>query len=67
VADEIARLDAINPQVAARLLSAFENASRLVGDRCALAFAAVRSLEGRLVSRDSRDLLERLLAAEPAR
>jgi aminopeptidase N len=64
IADQVARVDAINPQVAARLLSAFENASRLVGGRRALAFAAVRSLEGRLASRDAHDLLERLLAAE---
>jgi aminopeptidase N len=62
VAAEVVRLDAINPQVAARLLGAFENFGRLAGPRRELARAAVATLEGRLVSRDCRDLLQRLLA-----
>jgi aminopeptidase N len=63
VAEQVAALDAINPQVAARLLGAFENAARLVGARRGLAHAALRELDGRLASRDGRDLLQRLLAA----
>jgi aminopeptidase N len=63
LAAQAARLDAINPQVAARLLSAFENAARLVGPRREAAHAALRDLDGRLASRDGRDLLQRLLAA----
>jgi aminopeptidase N len=62
LAEQAAVLDAINPQVAARLLGAFENAARLVGPRRAAAHAALRGLDGRLVSRDGRDLLQRLLA-----
>jgi len=63
LAAQAATLDAINPQVAARLLSAFENAARLVGPRRDAANAALRGLDGRLASRDGRDLLQRLLAA----
>jgi aminopeptidase N len=63
VAQQVAVLDAINPQVAARLLGAFENAARLVGPRRALARGALLGLDGRLASPDGRDLLQRLLAA----
>ncbi|MGH8028352.1 MAG: aminopeptidase N C-terminal domain-containing protein, partial [Arenimonas sp.] len=63
VAGQALRLDSINPQVAARLLGAFENAARLRGSRRAAAHAALRALDGQLVSRDGRDLLQRLLAA----
>ena len=70
VAQQAERLDAINPQVAARLLGAFENAARLRGPRREAAHAALAALRGRLASRDGRDLLQRLLAAladdEPA-
>ena len=63
LADEAVVLDAINPQVAARLLGAFETGARLQGERRGLVQATLRSLVGRLQSRDGKDLLERLLAA----
>jgi aminopeptidase N len=63
VVEQTVRLDAINPQVAARLLGAFENVARLLGERRETAHMILRSLRGRLVSRDTRDLLQRLLAA----
>jgi aminopeptidase N len=62
VAEQAAQLDAINPQVAARLLGAFENVARLRGPRRTIAQAALRALDGRIASRDGRDLLQRLLA-----
>jgi aminopeptidase N len=66
IADGVAALDVINPQVAARLLGAFENVARLRGPRRALAYAALDGLAGRLASRDTRDLLQRLRAARDA-
>ena len=56
-------LDAINPQVAARLLGAFESWHRLAEPLRAPARDALSGLEGRLVSPDARDLLQRLLEA----
>jgi aminopeptidase N len=62
LAEQIAALDALNPQVAGRLLTAFENWARLAGERRGLARAALASLDSRLASADGRDLLQRLLA-----
>lgn len=61
LAEQLPALDAINAQVAARLLGAFESWRRLAGARRGLARAALSSLNGRLVSRDAQDLLVRLL------
>jgi len=63
VAEQIALLDAINPQVASRLLGAFESWRRLAEPQRANARAALASLDGQLVSPDCRDLLQRLLEA----
>jgi aminopeptidase N len=62
VAGQVAELDAINPQVAARLLGAFESWRRLAEPQRSLAREVLAGLEGRLVSPDSRDLLQRLSA-----
>ncbi len=61
VAEQIAVLDQINPQVASRLLTAFEMWSRLGGPRRNLAEQALQSLNNRLVSNDSCDTLAKLL------
>ncbi len=61
LADQIAALDRINPQVAARLLGAFESTARLAGSQPALARAVLTNLNGALVSPDCRDLVQRLL------
>ena len=61
VAAQVAALDAINPQVAARLLGGFESWRRWAAPRRGLAREALASLEGRLASPDGRDLLQRLL------
>ncbi len=63
LAAQIAQLDALNPQVAARLLSAFEVCPRLEPQRRAHMRAALDGLDGRLASTDGRDLLQRLRAA----
>jgi len=62
VAEQVGALDAINPQVAARLLGAFESWRRWVAPLRGPARTALDSLRGRLASPDGRDLLERLLA-----
>jgi len=62
VAEQIAVLDAINPPVAARLLAAFEGWRRLAQPLRTRSREALAPLEGRLVSPDCRDLLQRLLA-----
>jgi aminopeptidase N len=62
LAEQIAVLDAINPQVASRLLSAFESWSRLAEPQRSLARASLAGLQGRLASPDARDLLDRMLA-----
>ncbi len=54
-------LDAINPQVAARLLAGFESWRRWSGVRATLAQQTLETLRGKLLSRDSNDLLTRLL------
>ncbi|MBW8310744.1 MAG: aminopeptidase N [Rhizobium sp.] len=61
VAGQVAALDAINPQVAARLLGGFESWRRWAAPRRELAREALVSLEGKLASPDGRDLLQRLL------
>ncbi|HLU13370.1 MAG TPA: DUF3458 domain-containing protein, partial [Arenimonas sp.] len=58
--EQIAVLDAVNPQVAARLLGAFEAWRRLTPALRDVARQALGSLEGRLASPDCRDLLDRL-------
>ena len=60
--EQLPRLDAINPQVAARLLAGFESWRRWSGGRDALAHQTLETLRGRLLSRDANDLLARLLA-----
>jgi len=62
VAAQVAMLDAINPQVAARLLGAFESWRRWSAPHRGPAREALATLEGKLASPDGRDLLERLLA-----
>jgi aminopeptidase N len=59
---EIARIDAINPQVAARLLTAFEPWKRLDAERRELIGKGLRRLQKETASRDSADLLQRMLA-----
>jgi len=61
LAEQLPQLDTLNPQVAARLLAGFENWRRLTGARREHAALALRSLHGKLSSRDSIDLLTRLL------
>ena len=58
---QLPTLDAINPQVAARLLAGFESWRRWAGGHDALARKALESLRGRLLSPDAKDLLARLL------
>ena len=62
LAEHLPKLDAINPQVAARLLAGFESWRRWSGGRDALARTALETLSGKLQSRDANDLLVRLLA-----
>ncbi len=61
LAEQLPTLDAINPQVAARLLTAFESWRRWAGGHDARARRILESLQGRLHSRDANDLLGRLL------
>ncbi|HEX5694648.1 MAG TPA: aminopeptidase N C-terminal domain-containing protein, partial [Arenimonas sp.] len=60
VAGQVAALDPVNPQVAARLLGAFESWRRWASPLREQAREALASLQGRLESPDSGDLLERL-------
>ncbi|HEV2608203.1 MAG TPA: aminopeptidase N C-terminal domain-containing protein, partial [Xanthomonadaceae bacterium] len=62
---QLPALDAINSQVAARLLSGFESWQRWSGGRDALARKALEALHGKLQSRDANDLLTRLLRDAP--
>jgi aminopeptidase N len=64
--EQLPVLDAINAQVAAGLLAGFESWRRWSGGRDALARRALETLRGRLLSRDTNDLLTRLLQAVPA-
>jgi aminopeptidase N len=59
--EQLPTLDAINPQVAARLLSGFESWRRWSCGRGALARRSLEGLRGKLSSRDANDLLTRLL------
>ncbi len=61
LAERLPAQEKINAQVAARLLGAFESWRRLAGDRKAQAEAALRTLDGKLTSRECTDLLGRLL------
>lgn len=56
----IAELDAINPQVASRLLALLENWHRLDPERRDQLAARMDALDPNLRSRDTRDMLERL-------
>ena len=58
----IARIDAINPQVAARLIGALEPWKRLDPVRRASIESGLRQLLDAAPSTDARDMLERLLA-----
>jgi aminopeptidase N len=62
VAEEAARLDALNPQVAARLLGAFEGLPRWSAAARDAALAALAPLRDRRASRDVTEVLGRLLA-----
>ena len=57
---QLPRLDAINPQVAARHVSLLENWHRLDDHRRTLLASHLAALEPQLVSRDSREILARL-------
>ncbi len=59
--EQLPILDAINPQVAARLLAGFESWRRWSGARATLARQTLETLRGKLLSRDANDLLTRLL------
>ncbi len=59
---QIERVDSINPQVAARLLTAFEPWKRLDAERRALIEQGLRRLQQNCRSRDCADLLARMLA-----
>lgn len=62
LAEQLPHLDTINPQVAARLIGAFENHARLLEPRREAARRALQRLRADLHSRDAQDLLARLLA-----
>jgi aminopeptidase N len=60
--DQLPKIDALNPQVAARLLGALEAWQRFDADRRALIEAGLRGLSAQDLSRDCGEMLERLLA-----
>ncbi len=63
VLDTIAKLDAINPQVAARMLTAFRSHKSLESARRQQAVARLKELQSRgKLSRDVSDILDRTLA-----
>ncbi|MEZ5872434.1 MAG: aminopeptidase N [Nitratireductor sp.] len=63
VCAKIAEIDTINPQVAARLMTAFRSWRMLEPGRRKLAQAAMKSLQsGNALSRDTKDILDRILA-----
>ncbi|WP_075997881.1 aminopeptidase N [Salaquimonas pukyongi] len=63
IIDAIRKLDAINPQVAARLLTAFRSWRMLEPERRKQAQSALRRLKkGRKLSRDSSEILDRMLS-----
>lgn len=59
--EQIAALDAINPQVASRLLSVFEHWRRFDPKRRELLSQGLQALQAQLHSRDSHEVLARLL------
>jgi len=59
---QIPSLDALNPQVASRLLTSVEAWRRFDGDRQTLIERGLQALAGSDLSRDSSEMLERLLA-----
>ena len=61
IGENIARLDAINPQIASRLLGAFSRWKRLEPGLQARAKAALESLAARELSNDTSETLGRLL------
>jgi len=63
--DQIERLDAINPQVASRLLALLENWTRLDRLRRDVLATHLARLDARLASRDSRETLSRLRRGTP--
>ncbi|HJU26371.1 MAG TPA: aminopeptidase N [Rhodanobacteraceae bacterium] len=66
-ADKLAQIDAINPQLAARLAKSFEDWPRLEPGRRASAQSALRELASRGgQSPDLTEILSRMLAATPA-
>ena len=63
IIDAIARLDTINPQVAARLLTAFRSWRMLEPERRRQAEKTLKSLKrGRKLSRDTSEILDRTLS-----
>ncbi len=63
VSDAIARLDAINPQVAARMLTAFRSWRQMEPERRKHAEGALKALKGRQgLSRDASEILDRTLS-----
>jgi aminopeptidase N len=62
VAGQVHALDAVNPQVAARLLGAFEGLPRWTASARSAALAALAPLRSGPLSRDVAELLGRLLA-----
>ncbi|HEX5756806.1 MAG TPA: aminopeptidase N [Arenimonas sp.] len=60
--EQVAVLDGINPQVAARLLSSLENWRRFDAGRQVQVEAVLRELQGGVRSPDCRDLLARLVS-----
>ncbi|MGH8213545.1 MAG: aminopeptidase N C-terminal domain-containing protein, partial [Rhodanobacteraceae bacterium] len=67
LAAQLVRIDALNPQNAARLAKAFENWGTLEPKRRAVAQSTLAELNGRPgVSRDLADILERMLAGGTA-
>ncbi|SDE13539.1 aminopeptidase N [Aquimonas voraii] len=59
---QLPKIDALNPQVAARLLGALEAWQRFDADRRELIEAGLRGLAAQGLSRDCGEMLERLLA-----
>ena len=62
VANKIAELDKINPQIASRLLGAFSKWKRLEAIRQQQAKAALEGLKAQKLSNDTFETLNRLLA-----
>jgi aminopeptidase N len=63
VADKIAALDSINPQIASRLLGAFSRWKRLENGRQQQALSALQRLSAQTLSNDTYETLNRLLTS----